>query len=238
MSFQDYADSFKTRLKIGEMNSKIVIGILFIAGIAVAASLILAFSSVDAYSDNEDKGVEFENSDSVSEQCETSTDGNTSIYVHVTGSVNNPGVYELLEGSRANNAIEAAGGFSKTADIEALNLAEVVIDGQQIVVPKKTKKGTAQTSASNSNPNIKENNSTNQTSSASQNVNSTSSGLVNINTADSSELQTLSGIGEAKAKKIIDYREQNGSFKSVDELTNVSGIGEKTLESIRSSICV
>ncbi|WP_165060255.1 helix-hairpin-helix domain-containing protein [Adlercreutzia sp. ZJ154] len=64
------------------------------------------------------------------------------------------------------------------------------------------------------------------------------SSKVNINTADAAQLQTISGIGESKAKKIIAYRESNGKFKSVEDLTNVSGIGEKTLESIRDQICV
>lgn len=64
------------------------------------------------------------------------------------------------------------------------------------------------------------------------------SGKVNINTAESSELQTLSGVGESKAKKIIDYRQTNGPFKSIEDLANVSGIGEKTVESLRDSICI
>lgn len=219
MSFQDYADDFEKKAKIGEHKP------ILIAGIAIVVVVICAFAGIklfDAFGSSGDYSYTSDNNAN-----ETQTGQNTeskSIYVYVSGAVKTPGLIELFPGERVAAAIDKAGGFSDDADTTATNLAKVAEDGEQITIPSKN----ASAEAQNTDASVGEN-----SSSA-----STQSGKVNINTADLGQLQTISGIGPSKAKKILDYRQSNGKFKSVDDLTNVSGIGEKTLSSIRDQICV
>lgn len=140
------------------------------------------------------------------------------IQVHVAGEVNKPGVYTLEANARIMDAVNAAGGFTAKADQNALNLAKNVEDGEQIKIESI---GSSDVT-------------TNQSSGTSQNNN----GKININTADLSQLQTLSGVGPSTAQKIIDYRNANGKFKSIDEIKNVSGIGEKTFAKFANMICI
>lgn len=147
------------------------------------------------------------------------------IYVHIAGAVNNPGLYELEEGSRVNDLVNLAGGFLNTADITDVNLAYILTDAIKVTIPVKEKvvKKTAVI--------------TNKISSTSDNT-SKQGGLININNANSSELEKLNGVGEATAKKIIEYRDKNGGFKSVEELKNVSGIGEAKYKKIVENVTI
>ena len=147
-----------------------------------------------------------------SDSCASDT-----VFVYVCGAVKNTGLYELKSGSRIGDAIDAAGGFIKSSDRDALNLAEILTDGSKIMVPKKSDKAKEELS------NVED---------------STDSGLVNINTADVNELTTLTGIGEARAKAIIDYREQHGSFNRIEDIMNVPGIKEAMFSRIKDSISV
>lgn len=147
---------------------------------------------------------------------------NEKILVHVAGEVLNSGVYELESGARVIDALMAAGGATSLANLDIINLAAPISDGEKIYIPSV----------------IEKINQFNQNSSFTSYSSGGSSGKININTADASELQKLTGIGPGKAKSIIDYRNKNGPFKSVDDLLNVSGIGEKTLEKIRDEIVV
>jgi len=142
------------------------------------------------------------------------------LVVHITGAVSAPGVYNLPPGSRVVDAIEAAGGMTEQANPEALNLAQVLEDGQHIHVPELT-------SPDQENPNDPPTRSP-----------SPLTALVNINTADQTELESLPEIGPHLAGEIIAYRETNGPFKTVDELLNVSGVGPVILETIRDLITV
>lgn len=151
-----------------------------------------------------------------------------SIYVHVIGEVNNPGLVMLTEGSRISDAINYAGGLTNNADIEKVNLAYVVEDGQKIIIP---------------NINAKQDNNGEKeeliSSNAGLNVieeTTVSKGKVNINTASQTELETIEGIGPSLANKIIQYRNTNGRFKSIEDLKNVPGIGESKFESMKSSV--
>ena len=140
------------------------------------------------------------------------------IFVHVCGAVVSPGVYEMSEGNRIFEAIEQAGGFTKEAHAQAINLADKVVDGQQVVVPTEEEaKLSPQLPVS---------------------ADESEQGLININTADQARLQELSGIGEAKAKGILNYRESNGRFNSIEDIKNVSGIGDKLYEQIKENITV
>jgi len=146
------------------------------------------------------------------------------VYVHVSGCVTKPGVYSVNEGSRVYDAIETAGGFTEEAALEALNLARLVQDGEQIVVPSQAdvEQGTIAPEATSSD----------------QTMGGSTSSLVNINQATLSELTQLPGIGEATAQKIIADREQNGWFNSIEELKRVSGIGDKKFEALADLICI
>ena len=139
------------------------------------------------------------------------------IVVYIAGAVNKPDVYELPEDSRVKDAIEKAGGATEQADLVSINLAEKLSDGEEVIVPKKG-----------------ENNATSSASTSSANKSS----KININTADASELEKLPGIGEVKAEAIIQYRKNYGRFKTIHDITRVSGIGEKTFEKIKDLISV
>lgn len=144
------------------------------------------------------------------------------ILVDIKGEVNKPGVYQLQPDSRVQDVVNLAGGLTKEAHHKALNLAAKLQDEQMIYVPHKDEElGEIATFNTGTTP-----------------VAESETQKVNINTADSTQLQTLSGIGEKKAAAIIQYREENGPFQSVDDLTEISGIGEKTLEKIKSSITI
>lgn len=156
----------------------------------------------------------------------TGSEADRRLCVHVDGCVAAPGVYYLAPGSRVIDAVSAAGGATEEARTEAVNLAQELQDGQQIVIPSRSDEvatGAAGTSSSEV---------------QGSGGGAASGGLVNINTATAQELQTLRGIGEATAEKIIADREANGPFKSIDDLTRVSGIGEKKLAAIRDGLCL
>lgn len=149
------------------------------------------------------------------------------IYVYVLGEVNNSGVVEVQYGNRLKDVIEKAGGFTSEADIEKVNLAYQVEDGQKIVIP-------------NVNAVEKDENTGEEQITAGAGVDIVEGGgngtKVNINRATQTELETLSGIGPSMANKIIQYRNKNGKFKSVEELKNVPGIGDSKYEAIKDSI--
>ncbi|MCX7845001.1 MAG: helix-hairpin-helix domain-containing protein [Dictyoglomaceae bacterium] len=137
------------------------------------------------------------------------------IIVHIAGAVANPGVYKLLEGSRVIDGIQAAGGALPSADLDRLNLAEYLEDGNKILVPEKF---ISPTLSSTIKGNVFSNN------------------KININFASEKELENLPGIGPSLAKKIVEYREQNGPFKSLEDLEKVRGIGKKKIEQIKDLI--
>ena len=136
-------------------------------------------------------------------------------FVYICGAVRKPGVYEMPSGSRVYEVIEKAGGLKKGAALESFNQAETITDGQMIEIPTYKEQETAAAELA-----AKEN------------------GLVNINTATVAELMTLNGIGESKAAAIVSYREEHGVFAAVEEIKNVSGIGESTYANIRDQITI
>lgn len=141
------------------------------------------------------------------------------LIVHVAGWVQREGVYELPEGSRVIDALDAAGGPRKGAALSALNLAALLTDGQQVLVGKETAAPPGDVTEAGSDP-------------------AGGTALVNINSAGVEELETLPGIGEVLAATIVQYREEHGPFTSVDQLVDVSGIGEVTLEELRDLVTV
>lgn len=137
------------------------------------------------------------------------------IFVEIKGEVLIPDVYELQEGSIVKDLIEKAGGLTSEANITNINRAKKLQNHELVII-------------SNIND---ENNNT-----VFNEVIIESNGLININLADINELKKITGIGDVKAQSIIEYREKNGGFKSVDEIKNVDGIGEKTFEKIKEKI--
>lgn len=148
------------------------------------------------------------------------------IVVHIDGEVLNPGIVHLNSTSRISDAINSAGGITNIADVSKINLAYQLRDGQKIYIPSI----------------YDEEITIYITNDAGENVlipdSNQASNLININYATSSELQSLSGIGESTANKIIQYREEYGNFKSIEELMNVSGIGESKFKAIKDLICI
>jgi len=137
------------------------------------------------------------------------------VVVHIAGEVFEPGVYALRNGARVVEAIQAAGGETNFADMDRLNLARQLVDGEQILVPsilEPTVNGEEETGTA-------------------------ADGKVNINKADEATLETLTGIGPVKAQAIIDYRKEH-PFSSIEEITLVNGIGSKTFEKIRDEITI
>lgn len=137
------------------------------------------------------------------------------IMVYVSGAVGKSGLYSFPKGSRVNDAIQAAGGFADNADINSLNLAKVLEDGEQVIVPDLVSPGT---------PGIQ------------SNPNQPSLALVNINTATLEQLDTLPEIGPKTAQNIIDYRNANGPFNKIEEVLKVPDLGPVTFEKIKDLI--
>lgn len=147
-------------------------------------------------------------------QAETVTTRAT-IYVHICGEVQHPGVYEVPEGCRLYELLALAGGSSDNGCADALNLAETLKDGQRVVIPTLEEAETMQEATAQ-----------------------TTQGLVNLNTASVQELMTLPGIGEAKATDIIQYRETQGKFQMIEDIMKISGIKDALFQKIKDRITV
>jgi len=167
--------------------------------------------SQDSNSTKETSDKKNTDKDSSSKNTTSKTSGKC--FVQVSGAVNSPGVYELSGEPRIFHAILMAGGLREDADVSSLNQAEKISDGQKIVI--KTRDEAAMEAAT-----------------------SADDGKVNINTADAKTLMTLPGIGESKANSIIKYRESKGSFNSIEDIKNISGIKDGVYNKIADSIKV
>ncbi|WP_025727999.1 helix-hairpin-helix domain-containing protein [Atopobacter phocae] len=150
------------------------------------------------------------------------------IMVDVKGAIKRPGVYELESGQRVSDAIVLAGGFLPTADQDQINLAQMLADQSVLYVPHVV------TVHLEENEEKSERN--NSMYSMNSQENSNTSSKVRLNQATVAELQTLPGIGPKRAEEIINYREANGLFKSIDDLKNISGIGPKTFERLKEGV--
>lgn len=206
------------------LKQKIILGM---AGIVLIGVVIY-----NVYLNNE----KFDSSENLVLENETMAEASNTVdyedivVVHMTGCVKNPGVVKLKEGSRIEDAIEAAGGLTDDADISNVNLAYVLDDGSKIKIPSVNEIG-------------KDDSYISEESGADVILNENTGGvekssIVNINKASEVELQTLPGIGASLAGRIIEYRETNGKFKSIEDIKNVSGIGEAKFDSIKDFITV
>lgn len=155
--------------------------------------------------------------------------GEPTVFVHVVGEVQSPGVVELPADARVEAAVAAAGGATEGAVLSAINLARPIVSGEQITVPNAEQVAAGLTVGA-----------AGAGGSSGRGVSGLEAGnaLINLNTAPAAQLQTLPGIGPALAERIVAWRESNGGFSSVDQLTRVSGIGPKTLERFRDQVTV
>jgi competence protein ComEA len=141
----------------------------------------------------------------------------TAALVHVAGAVRHPGVYKLHDGDRVKDAVARAGGARAGADVNAINLAAKVADGQQVVVPRR---GAAAPASAD----------------ASAGEGGAAQPPVSLNSATAAQLDTLDGVGPATAQKILDWRREHGGFRSIDDLGEVPGIGPKRLAALREKV--
>lgn len=176
-----------------------------------------------------------EANEEANEESETNANStpNETWYVDIKGAIKVPQVVPVTPGMRVHDVVEMAGGVTGEADQSQVNLAQLVTDQMVIYVPKVGEEVSPSTETLVADSQVTE-----SAVSESSGDGTSDGDLVNINTADTTMLQTLSGIGEKRAADIINYRETNGLFETVDDLDQVSGIGEKTMEKLRPLITV
>ena len=203
--------------KLGQARARITMLIGMAALLVLAAAVIgNVLSGAAAASDFE---IESSHASSDSEDAEPVVEN---VFVHVSGAVANPGLYELKAGSRVADAVNAAGGFTDEADEGSCNLARIIEDGEHIIIPNITEGVPVE----NGNPGalaIEE---------------PSNAGPLNVNTATADQLESLPGIGASTARKIVSDREANGPYSSTEDLKRVSGIGDKKLSALEGLICV
>lgn len=224
----------------------VIIGVIVIA---VFIFMIINLGKIKEFENKDnDKIINVESSintgDDKSEENKEQKDDNSKeqivngggIFVHIDGYINNPGVYEIKENDRIKTLIDKAGGFKEGYSIKNINLAAKLSDGDKIYIPSVSEE---KNSENNNNINI-------NSSGKGQNVKSDRNNVsimknnskININTANISELKQITGIGESTANKIIDYRENVGKFKKIEDIKEVKGIGDAKYESLKNKITI
>ena len=191
-------------------NRKEIITVFICISAFISFSLFSSKSEVITMSNDIEKDEEKE------EKKET-------IMVDIKGEIQNPGTYELEMGNRIIDVINKSGGLTDDADVRSINLSEKLEDEMLIIIPSKEE-------LVNNQPVINSKNNTN--------VNQAQDSKISINTANVSTLMTLKGIGQKKAESIVEYREKNGLFKKIEDITNVSGIGNSIFDKIKDYIKV
>ena len=209
----------------------IVIGIIIIA---VIVFIVLNIGKVTEFNKEEKENTTINASIEESkndieekenkENKEESKEMGTGIFVHIDGWIQNPGVYEIKENDRVNTIIEKAGGLKEGASIKSINLAARLSDGDKIYIPNREEEKQIETTE------VKGNNT--------GTVKITKNNKININKASITELKQITGIGESTANKIIDYRENVGKFKKIEDIKEVKGIGDSKYESIKDKITI
>lgn len=200
------------------MYKKPLLVLLFIAFMAI---LGIGYTYYDS-----SNSIDIAKDDNVSTTATLENKNSKDITVYVSGEVNAPGVITLKENSRIADAITACGDFTPSADKDSINLAQKLEDGMQIKVLALHLQNDVQNTAQENAP------------SKSKTINQSGTDKVNINTADEAELDTLPGIGSAMAKRIIEYRNSNGNFKSIEEIKNVKGIGEAKFSKMQDRLSI
>lgn len=171
----------------------------------------------------------------ITESSTTQTPHDETIYIDIKGAVKHPGMYRMTENDRLYDSIQKAGGLTKDADSQRVDYAQRLCDQMTIYIPKKHEKHHVITHMPSSPNQI----ASQQISSSTPTDTTTSSqNKVNLNTADATQLKTLTGIGDKRAEDIIAYRNSHGPFKQIEDIKQVSGIGDKTFEKLKDQLCV
>ena len=199
---------------------KIIIGVI----LAIVSSILITYVYARKTPEEQTEKISTYEEDENAEETEEKP---KEIVVHIAGAIKTEGIILLNEGARVNEAIEKAGGVTEQADMDQVNLAEELEDGEKIYIPKKEEN--QETTTLETNP-------TEQSKTQTNTNTKTSTTKVNINKATQTELETLPGIGASTASKIIAYREENGKFKAPENIKEVSGIGEAKYNSIKDLI--
>lgn len=213
-------------MEILSKKQKIILIIIVAFILLFIGYYIISKASNSRYIDLETEEDKYMDVDDSTEEYEYMDEKEKNIIIHITGSVKNQGIVEVEQGSRISDAIDAAGGATKEADLSKINLAYIVQDGQKIYVPNINDKEEVDTITQDAGDNVI------------KGADNIKEQKININTASQTELETLSGIGPSTALKIINYRIENGNFKKIEDIKNVPGIGDAKFESIKESISV
>lgn len=217
MGFAEQAESWRAKAHLSGVRLPVLVGVTALAGLVLfmAGSALVGAATSEGFSLAHDE-------DALVSDDAAATPAPT-IVVHVGGAVVESGVRELEEGSRVQDAVEAAGGFAEGAARDDLNLARVLVDGEQIVVPLQEELAAAADAGGGTG--------------GSEGAMSPA-GKVNLNRASAAELDALPGVGPSTAEKIVADREANGSFVTVEDLKRVSGIGDKKFADLVDFVCV
>lgn len=205
------------RDRIGELQGPpILIAIaLGIAALSIGVTLVATGSLSGARQRGPDVALSLPRADASSDESAPSTTIGGDLHVHAAGAVVHPGVVTVPAGSRVTDVVAAAGGPTPEADLDQINLAAPVTDGERVYIPRRGETAVAAPSGAGGVAAAK------------------ADGLVNINDADQAALETLPGVGPSTAQAIIEYRTEHGRFRSVDDLLNVRGIGPAKLSQIK-----
>ena len=198
-------------------NKKYVFSILIVISLIL---IVVWYFFRQQLSTNDTQDIRLlENRKEQEQSTETLEESSKLFYVDVKGAVNKPGIYQIKESMRVWDVVQLAGGVKESAETKTVNFAAKVSDQMVIYIPIKGEESI---------------DSTQETAKDSKQL----SDKINLNLASEAELQTLTGIGQKKAQEIVKYREENGGFKEIEEIKKISGIGEKTFEKLKESICV
>lgn len=164
------------------------------------------------------------------------SDRQSQVVMYICGAVKHPGVYKFTAGSRVNDAVNAASGFKKGAARTAINQARVLEDGEQITIPTLKQVKRKQLSKITDGDNFQDKTTDNENTDSSERESQDT--LININTASAGELTSLSGIGQNRADAIIEYRQSNGKFQSIEDIMKIPGIKQGIFNKIKNKISV
>lgn len=230
----NYSEEGEIHIRINNFNNKILL--IVIVAIVAIISYYFIFDRKEEWLNNQEQNLEIKEEIKTNDQIENNSneqqlEKNENIIVHVSGAVNKEGIVELKNNSRIIDAIDKAGGLKDEADITNINLAYIIEDGMKIHIPSKEEKESTIIVESNIDSGTVE-----QSNEIKSNNNKKLK--ININTATKTDLETLPGIGESTALKIIEYRKEKGKFKLIEDIKQVNGIGENKFNKIKELITV
>lgn len=230
----NYSEEGEIHIRINDFNKKNKILLILIVAIVAIISYYFIFDRKEEWLNNQEQNLEIKEEIKTNDQIENNSneqqlEKNENIIVHVSGAVNKEGIVELKNNSRIIDAIDKAGGLKDEADITNINLAYIIEDGMKIHIPSKEEKESTI---------IVESNIDSGTVEQSNEIKSNNNKKININTATKTDLETLPGIGESTALKIIEYRKEKGKFKLIEDIKQVNGIGENKFNKIKELITV